>query len=319
MSSPSASVPDPSRGTPRVPADGVATASHRSQRGGRRTPRRAAVGRRSFGSALRALEELAASGAQVSVHVADLDTGRKILAGDDHVPLPIAGLGFVPVLVETAAALDAGTLDPLRIVDRTTEGFVAGSGLWRNLRVPALPLIDLAVLAAATGDPNAANALLDAVGHEQVRARMVSLGMPRSAVLDHFRDKRGPDDAPHVAVGTTREFAHLFAALVNASVVDAAVSAQVSEWLSLNQDLSLVAAATGLDPFAHDHDAHGLLFVNKTGRDRGVRAEAGVLAGPRAGIAYALTVCFDDLSISHRLRAHDAFRILGTDLMEYTH
>jgi len=302
-----------------VPADGVATASHRSQRGGRRTPRRAAVGRRSFSSALRALEELAASGAQVSVHVADLDTGRKILAGDDHVPLPIAGLGFVPVLVETAAALDAGTLDPLRIVDRATEGFVAGSGLWRNLRVPALPLIDLAVLAAATGDPNAANALLDAVGHEQVRARMVSLGMPRSAVLDHFRDKRGPDDAPHVAVGTTREFAHLFAALVNASVVDAAVSAQVSEWLSLNQDLSLVAAATGLDPFAHDHDAHGLLFVNKTGRDRGVRAEAGVLAGPRAGIAYALTVCFDDLSISHRLRAHDAFRILGTDLMEYTH
>ncbi len=253
------------------------------------------------------------------MHVADLDTGRKILAGDDHVPLPIAGLGFVPVLVETAAALDAGTLDPLRIVDRTTEGFVAGSGLWRNLRVPALPLIDLAVLAAATGDPNAANALLDAVGHEQVRARMVSLGMPRSAVLDHFRDKRGPDDAPHVAVGTTREFAHLFAALVNASVVDAAVSAQVSEWLSLNQDLSLVAAATGLDPFAHDHDAHGLLFINKTGRDRGVRAEAGVLAGPRAGIAYALTVCFDDLSISHRLRAHDAFRILGTDLMEYTH
>nr|WP_285638551.1 serine hydrolase [Microbacterium arabinogalactanolyticum] len=302
-----------------MPADGVATASHRSQRGGRRTPRRAAVGRRSFSSALRALEELAASGAQVSVHVADLDTGRKILAGDDHVPLPIAGLGFVPVLVETAAALEAGTLDPLRIVDRTTEGFVAGSGLWRNLRVPALPLIDLAVLAAATGDPNAANALLDAVGHEQVRARMVSLGMPRSAVLDHFRDKRGPDDAPHVAVGTTREFAHLFAALVNASVVDAAVSAQVSEWLSLNQDLSLVAAATGLDPFAHDHDAHGLLFINKTGRDRGVRAEAGVLAGPRAGIAYALTVCFDDLSISHRLRAHDAFRILGTDLMEYTH
>jgi beta-lactamase class A len=302
-----------------VPADGVATASHRSQRGGRRTPRRAAVGRRSFGSSLRALEELAASGAQVSVHVADLDTGRKILAGDDHVPLPIAGLGFVPVLVETAAALSAGALDPLKIIDRTTDGFVTGSGLWRNLRVPALPLIDLAVLAAATGDPNAANALLDAVGHEQVRARMVSLGMPRSAVLDHFRDKRGPDDAPHVAVGTTREFAHLFAALVNASVVDAAVSAQVSEWLSLNQDLSLVAAATGLDPFAHDHDGHGLLFVNKTGRDRGVRAEAGVLAGPRAGIAYALTVCFDDLSISHRLRAHEAFRILGTDLMEYTH
>lgn len=44
-----------------------------------------------------------------------------------------------------------------------------------------------------------------------------------------------------------------------------------------------------------------------------------MLGGPRAGVAYALTVCFDDLSISHRLRAHEAFRILGTDLMEYAH
>ena len=32
---------------------------------------------------------------------------------------------------------------------------------------------------------------------------------------------------------------------------------------------------------------------------------------------YALIVGFDDLSIAHRLRAHDAFRALGADLMEY--
>ncbi len=259
------------------------------------------------------------SGAQVSVHIADLDTGQTVLTGDDHVPLPIAGLGVVPLLIEVAAALESGTLDPLRLVDRPHADLVTGSGLWRSLRAPALPVSDLAVLAAAAGDPNAANALLDLVGHERVQARMVALGMPRSAVLDRFRDTRGPDDAPHVAVGTTREFAQVFAALVNSAVVDAAVSAQVSEWLSLNHDLSLVAASTGLDPYAHEHDAHSLLFINKTGRDRGVRAEAGVLAGPRAGVAYALTVCFDDLSISHRLRAHDAFRVLGVEIMEYAH
>ena len=59
------------------------------------------------------------------------------------------------------------------------------------------------------------------------------------------------------------------------------------------------------------------LFVNKTGRDDGIRVEAGVLAGPRAGLAYALIVCFDDLSVMHRLRAHEAFRTLGVELMEY--
>lgn len=305
-------------GTPPEPSPSSATL-RRQQRGSRRLPRRAAVGRRSFVATLRALEELADAGAQVSVHVVDLDSGTQVLAGDDHVTLPIAGLGVVPLLIEVAAGFEEGSLDPLEIVERSSIDAVSTSGLWRHLRAPALPLSDLAVLAATAGDPIAVNALLQRVGHDRVRARLESLGLRDIAVLDRFRDRRGPDDAPQVAVGSTRELAGLFSALVNSTVVDAAVSVQVSEWLSLNHDLSLAAAATGLDPFAHDHDAHGLLFINKTGRDRGVRAEAGVLAGPRAGIAYALVVCFDDLSITHRLRAHDAFRVLGLELMEYTH
>jgi beta-lactamase class A len=255
----------------------------------------------------------------VSVHVVDLDHGTRVLAGDDHVTMPIAGLGVVPLLIEVAAGFEDGSLDPLEIVERSSVDAVSTSGLWRHLKAPALPIADLAVLAATAGDPIAVNALLDRVGLERVRARIESLGLEHTAVLDRFRDERGPDDAPQVAVGSTRELAGLFSALVNSAVVDAAVSAQVSEWLNLNHDLSLTAAATGLDPFAHDHDAHGLLFINKTGRDRGVRAEAGVLAGPRAGIAYALVVGFDDLSITHRLRAHDVFRVLGLELMEYTH
>ena len=301
-------------GTPPEPA-----MLRRSQRSARRLPRRAAVGRRSFASTMRALEDLADAGAQVSVHVVDLDTGAQVLAGDDHVTLPIAGLGVVPLLIEVAAGFDAGTLDPLEIVDRSAVAAVTGSGLWRSLRAPALPLVDLAILAATAGDPLAANLLLDRVGLLRVSDRIDSLGLERTALLDCFRDERGPDDAPHVAVGTTRELAGLFSALVNSDAVDAVVSAQVAEWLSLNHDLSLVAAPTGLDPFAHEHDAHGLLFINKTGRDRGVRAEAGVLAGPRAGVAYAMVVAFDDLSIAHRLRAHDAFRVLGVELMEYAH
>ncbi|MCS3843224.1 serine hydrolase [Microbacterium sp. AK031] len=304
-------------GTPSEPSPpAMLRRSHRSHR---RVPRRAAVGRRSFVATLRALEELADAGAQVSVHVTDLDTGAEVLAGDDHVTMPIAGLGVVPLLIEVAAGFESGTLDPLEIVEQSSVDDVTMAGVWRNLRAPALPLVDLAVLAAAAGDPMAVNALLAHVRDDRVNDRLQALGLTQTALLDRFRDERGPDDAPHVAVGTTRELAGLFSALVNSTAVDVAVSAQVSEWLSLNHDLSLVAASTGLDPFAHDHDAHGLLFINKTGRERGVRAEAGVLAGPRSGIAYAMIVCFDDLSITHRLRAHDAFRVLGLELMEYAH
>lgn len=288
-----------------------------SRRGGRRLPRRAAVGRRSFTATLKALDELAASGARISVRITDLDRGTSVLAGDDFVTLPVAGLGVVPLLIEVASGFESGSLDPLEIIEKSSIGPVAGAGVWQYLKAPALPLSDLAVLAASAGDALAANALIGRVGLPAVRARIEQLGFAHTALLDLFRDERGPDDAPHVALGSARELAELFAALVNSTAVTAGVSAQVAEWLSLNQDLSLVGSATGLDAFDHENDEHGLLFVNKTGRDAGIRVEAGVLGGPRAGVAYALIVCFDDLSIAHRLRAHEAFRILGTDLMEY--
>lgn len=294
------------------------TASLRgSRRTSRRPPRRAAPSRRSFTSTLKALDELASSGARVSVRINDLDRGTSVLAGDDFVTLPIGGLGVVPLLIEVAAGFEAGTIDPLQIIDRAVLERVEVGGVWGHLKAPALPIVDLAVLAASTGDALAANALLARVGLPAVRARIEELGLGRTALLDRFRDERGPDDAPQVALGTAGELAGLFSALVNSQAVSAAVSAQVAEWLSLNHDLSLVASVTGLDPFAHENDAHGLLFINKTGRDTGIRVEAGVLAGPRAGVSYALIVCFDDLSIMHRLRAHDAFRTLGVDLMEY--
>jgi beta-lactamase class A len=285
--------------------------------GSRRPPRRTAAGRRSFTSTLRSLDELASSGARVAVRVDDLDRGTTVLAGDDNDTLPVGGVGIVPLLVEVAAGFEDGRLNPLEIIDRAGLDPVTVSGVWHQMKAPALPLIDLAVLAASTGDALAANALLARVGLPAVRARIEALGLQRSALLDRFRDRRGPDDAPQVALASARELSTLFSALVNSRAVDARVSAQVAEWLSLNTDLSLVASATGLDPFAHDNDDHGLLFVNKTGRDNGVRAEAGVLAGPRAGVSYALIVNFDDLSIAHRLRAHDAFRVLGLELMEY--
>lgn len=295
-----------------------AAESHRgTRRSNRRLPRRAAVGRRSFRSTLKSLDELAESGAKVSVHVSDLDRGTIVLAGDDFLTYPVAGLGIVPLLIEVAARFEDGTLDPLEIMDRTTVEPVAVAGVWQHLKAPALPLCDLAVLAAAAGDALATNTLLQRVGLDAVRARTEQLGLARAALLDGFRDQRGPDDAPHVALGTAREIAGIFGSLVNAEAVSPGVSAQVAEWLSLNHDLSLVASATGLDPFSHEDDEHGLLFISKTGRDAGVRVEAGVLAGPRAGISYALIVCFDDLSIMHRLRAHEAFRTLGVELMEF--
>ncbi|WP_431804635.1 serine hydrolase [Microbacterium sp. bgisy203] len=294
-----------------------APTTRRAAAGERTLPRRASLRQRSFIGTLKALDVLSAAGAQVSVQVTDLDSGEEVLSGDEHLTLPVGGIGVVPLLIEVAAQIEFGQLDPFEILDRGSVEPVAVGGLWQHLKAPALPVVDLAVLAAAASDAAAANALVRRVGLDAVRSRMDDIGLEKTAMLDRFRDVRGPDDAPQVAISSAGELAALFAALVNARVVSPAVSAQVGEWLNLNQDLALVGAATALDPFAHEDDRHRMLFVNKTGRADGIRAEAGVLAGPRGGAAYALLVGFDDLSIAHRLRAHDAFRALGSDLMEY--
>jgi beta-lactamase class A len=61
----------------------------------------------------------------------------------------------VPLLIEVAAQIDAGTLDPLR--DHRRDAPRRRRADLQHLR-PALPVRDLAVLAAAASDAAAASA-----------------------------------------------------------------------------------------------------------------------------------------------------------------
>ncbi len=120
-------------------------------------------------------------------------------------------------------------------------------------------------------------------------------------------------------MGSTAELSWLFGALARGEVVDTLTSSRVLGWLSLNSDLSMVASAFGLDPQSHRGADHGVLLVNKTGADSGVRSEAGVIRGPRAAVSYAVSVQFNDSGIAARLRVLDAMRTVGFDLLEYVH
>jgi hypothetical protein len=113
-----------------------------------------------------------------------------VLAGDDFVTLPVAGLGVVPLLIEVAAGFESGELDPLEIIDRSSLEPVTVAGVWQHLKAPALPLADLAVLTAATGDAPRRQRADRAVGLPAVlcahrAARHVALGaagpVPRRA------------------------------------------------------------------------------------------------------------------------------------------
>ncbi|MFB2598864.1 serine hydrolase [Herbiconiux sp. P17] len=305
-----------------------------------------------FRKGFASLTELALSGVQVTACAVDTGSGKVLFSVDDHLSVPTASIGKVLLLIEVAARISArdgsgsaaGTVPPappvpgsapsdgrprsvrpapgaeaLSILNRTAQDSVGDSGLWQHLQVPALPVSDLAALIGATSDNLATNVLLRRIGLDAVRARAESLGLRRTLLLDVVRDVRGPDDAPQLSVGSARELATLFRALERGEVVDETTSRLVTGWLSLGSDLSMVGGAFGLDPFAHTEPDHGIHLFNKTGTDAGIRSEAGVVVGPRAGVAYAVTMRFNDVDLPARLGVLDAMRTLGTDFLEYVY
>ncbi|MEO7016000.1 MAG: serine hydrolase [Leifsonia sp.] len=287
---------------------------HSSVRRGRH---RGAETNGNFERGFAALGQLALNGVQVSARATDLATGTVLFSVDDHVVMPTASIGKVLLLVEVAARLQTGELSPLAVLDRAPVDAVGDSGIWQHLQAPALPVADLAALVGATSDNLATNVLLRRVGLEAVSARTEALGLTRTALLDLVRDHRGPDDAPQLSVGSANELTWLFSALARGEIVDPATSQRVIGWLSLNSDFSLVSSAFGLDPHSHRSAEHGILLVNKTGTDAGVRSEVGVLRGPRSGVTYAVSMYFDDATLPSRLAVIDGMRILGFDLLEY--
>ncbi|MDR5707903.1 serine hydrolase [Agromyces sp. LY-1358] len=272
-----------------------------------------------FSRGFSALGDLALAGVQVSARATDLATGRVLFSVDDHVVMPTASIGKVLLLVEVAARLDGASTEALTVLDRSPRDAVGDSGIWQHLQSPSLPVADLAALIGASSDNLATNVLLRYTGLEAVRARTEALGLTRTALLDLVRDHRGPDDAPQLSIGSAKELTWLFASLARGEIVSPEVSQRVVGWLSLNADLSMVASAFGLDPLAHRMPDHGVLLMNKTGTDGGVRSEAGVLRGPRASVAYAVSTYFADTQLSSRLAVLDGMHQVGLDLLEYVH
>jgi len=270
-----------------------------------------------FPATFTTLGELALEGAAVSASASDLRSGETLVAIDDQIALPTVNLGTVLLLIEVSARLTNNDDSGYGILDKASQAQVGASGIWQHLEAPALPVGDLATLIGSSNDNLATNLLVQRVGLEAIRLRAETLGLKRTALLDLARDARGPDDAPQLSVGSTAELAWLFGALARGEIVDFTTSQRVLGWLSLNTDLSMVASAFGLDPLAHRQEDHAQLLVNKTGSDVGVRAEAGVLRGTRAGVSYAVTIQFEETTLASRLRVLGAMRTIGEELLDY--
>ncbi|HEV7950286.1 MAG TPA: serine hydrolase, partial [Glaciihabitans sp.] len=142
-------------------------------------------------------------------------------------------------------------------------------------------------------------------------------GLTRTALLDLARAQRGPDDAPHMSVGSADELVWLLSALARGEVVDTLTSERVLGWMSLSTDLSLVSSAFGLDPLAHRQADHGMTLVNLTASSTGVRVEVGALRGNASSVAFAVIVRFDDAEMADRQQVINAMRTVGYDILDH--
>ena len=260
------------------------------------------------------LPELA--GLRWSARVVDVDTGERLFETNPDAVHKTASIGKLFLLIEIARQAEAGQLSLEEKVDRRTEEPVADSGIWYTLDADTMTIDDACRLVGAVSDNLATNVLIGRVGLGPVAETTAGIGIVRSELLDRIRSERLPQHPPTLSRGAGGELADLMAGLARGEVVSAEVSGRVLDWIGLNTDLSMVAAAFGLDPLAHLDVDRGILLRNKTGTISTVRADVGVVTGGRRRLAYAVLAEWEPASPAGiRDDVLAAMHALGEDLV----
>lgn len=234
----------------------------------------------------------ASCGLRWSAEVIDAASGESLGSMNAQRVLSTASIGKVLLLLAVAQRFDEGTLPPHTRLRRGDER-VADSGLWQYLDAPTLTVADACRLVGAVSDNLATNVLIDAVGLAAVAEVAASLGLRDTMLCDRVRDERTRADAPTLSQGSAHELAGLAAAIHRGDAVGPDASSLVRGWLRLGTDLSMVAGAFGLDPLAHTEPDRGARLWNKTGTDRTVRGDVGVVETQIGAVAYAVLAEWD--------------------------
>ncbi|MDL5352812.1 serine hydrolase [Microbacterium sp. zg-YB36] len=246
------------------------------------------------------------------------DDGTVLAEHAPDVVCETASVGKVFLLIEVARRLETGELSADQRIEIPAEHVVADSGLLYRMRDRQLSVYDAALLVGAVSDNLATNALLAMCGLAAVRAVAPALGYENTSLLDFIRNERTPDLPWTPSYGTAAELADLMRRLAAGEVISPAVSAQVSTWLAADTDTSMVADALLLDPLAHaEAEYQGMILRHKTGSTSFARIDVGHLAGPAAGVAYAVAANWKGAAKDLRAPVLDAMRAIGEELRRH--
>ncbi|MEO8678904.1 MAG: serine hydrolase [Vicinamibacterales bacterium] len=219
----------------------------------------------------------------IGYRIVDLTSGEQVAARLEKEPFPTASTIKLSILYEMLKQAEAGTLALDTPAPLNRAQVVGGTGVLQFLTAPVLTLRDQAALMIIVSDNTATNVVIDAVGMDQVNARMTALGLGdiklRRKMMDSAAVKRGDENIASPA--------------------------------ALSRIAELLWKGEGLKPESRDaarkflHQVPGqirnavpdaVLVASKTGELDGVRAEAAVveLAGRPFALAVMTTYLVND-------------------------
>ena len=245
--------------------------------------------------------------------------GESLVSHQPDQRLRTASVAKLFVLTELARRIEDGSIDAAELVSKRSVEPVGDSGIWQHLDANTLTIDDAARLVGTHSDNLATNVLIARLGLEQIQATARTLASEHTQLLDIVRDVRTEEHPETLSEGTACDWANFMQRLAN----DPGPAAQrVLAWLAHSADLSMVANTFDLDPLSHGSDPTADVRVwNKTGTDPGVRADVGIVAGPRQQLAYAV-LCNWEASASEspdtRRAVYAAMRAIGRHLESLT-
>ena len=218
----------------------------------------------------------------------DIDTETILFSATPQTELDTASIGKIFLLHTLLDQVDRGVRTLEERVERRPSEWMNDSGLWYLLQADELSLYDVAALIGAVSDNAATNTLGRVIGLDVVAEHTAALGYRHSGLDDIVRYPRPPGAPRRLSHGTAAELSAFVAALARNETLSTASCDVFKRWLGAGMDLSMVAAAFGLDPLAHYEFDRDIWLWNKTGTISVARGDIGVAMSPERRVAYAV-------------------------------
>jgi beta-lactamase class A len=211
--------------------------------------------------------------------VVDLTTGARFGRLQTE-QFPVASTIKLAILYELFKQVDEGRLkiDAPRALERAHV--VGGAGVLRELAAPSMPLRDYATLMIVLSDNTAANVLIDALGMQNVTARMATLGLRatrlRRRMMDMDAARRGDEN-----VSTPAEINGLLTTLYRGDGLSK----------TSHDELLRILKKTKSSPLRRSIPA-SVEVANKPGTLEGVAVDAGIVFVERRPYLFSATLTF---------------------------